>query len=199
MAMRMFGDHSDGLVPSRPPVICRKPRQVFGNAYITVFDDEVDFSGGRTGTHLRIVEKGGQPGVAVLAEYGGRFGLVRVYRYALQDWEWGVVRGFAHGGDPLATARAECDEELGAEPATLSPLAVMTPNSGLLAARVHLFHAIYDTPPPGPKDTQEVDQVRWVSLPELFGEIAVVDDVVVDGFTLGVVAAAIARRRVRFA
>jgi 8-oxo-dGTP pyrophosphatase MutT (NUDIX family) len=195
IVMQMLGsDEDDAARP--PPVVCQKSCQVYRNPFVTVFDDVVAFSAGGTGTYLRIVEKDGLPGVAVLCEHDGRLAFVRVYRYALQEWEWGVVRGFAHGGDPVATALAECDEELGAEPTSLTPLVVMTPNSGLLAGRVHLFHATYDTPPPGPKDTQEVDRVRWYSLPELFSQINEHDDLVVDGFTLGVVAAAIAKRRV---
>ncbi|MGI9000832.1 MAG: NUDIX hydrolase [Pseudonocardia sp.] len=160
----------------------------YQNRFITVMDDEVEFPDGSLGRYLRIVESEGRPGAAMLAECDGRFALVRTFRYALGDWEWAIPRGFAHGDDPLTTARRELVEELGAEPVEVVPVGTVTPDSGLLSATVHLVHARYDTEIAAPLDTDEVTGVRWVDLDTLRHEIR--DGRIVDGFTLSALAAA---------
>jgi 8-oxo-dGTP pyrophosphatase MutT (NUDIX family) len=113
-----------------------------------------------------------------------------VYRYPLGEWEWGLPRGFAHSADPEVTIRAELEEELGAAPAALHPLGRVAPNSGLLAGKAAMFHAVYSEPVADPQDI-EVREVRWVPLQELVR--AVGDGHVHDGFTLAALAAAAVR------
>jgi 8-oxo-dGTP pyrophosphatase MutT (NUDIX family) len=165
--------------------------EVYRNRFVTVYDDDVSVGGTRPGRYLRIVESGGRPGVAVLAECRGTFALVRTYRYALGSWEWGIPRGYAHGDDPLASAAAELDEELGGPPYDVVPLGVVAPNSGMLTARVRLFYARYDQPVATPADVHEVAEVRWLDLASLLAEIA--DQRIIEGFTMAAVAAALAR------
>jgi 8-oxo-dGTP pyrophosphatase MutT (NUDIX family) len=173
-----------------PPIVRRERRAVYENAFVTVYDDEVEFPGGRRGTYLRVVEAGGQAGACVLARCGDTVALVQVFRYPIDAWEWGFPRGFAHGDDPAATACTELYEELGAEPDELGPLGVMNPNSGLLASTVHLYVARYATPVARPYDSAEVREVRWVPVPELMADIAA--GRIVDGFTLATVGLAVA-------
>lgn len=168
-----------------------RERILLDNPFATIYDDEVEFPGSRMGRHLRIVEGGGLPGVAVLAESAGTYALVRTYRYARGSWEWALPRGFGHSADPCVTARAELVEELGAEPVELVALGEMTPNSGLLAGSVHLLFARYGTAVSAPVDTDEVSAVRWVDLPTLTAEIRAGG--IVDGFTLAALAAAAVR------
>jgi ADP-ribose pyrophosphatase len=170
---------------------------VYGNEFAAVYDDPVVFPDASEGNYLRIVESNGDPGVAVLAVHGDRVALVRTYRYPVSAAEWGVPRGFAHGSDPAATARAELDEELGAEPDSLTPIGVVTPNSGILASRVVLFLARYTTAVSAQKDTREVAAVRWVAVPDLFREIANGD--IQDAFTLSAITCAAARNLMKFA
>lgn len=166
-------------------------REVFANDYVTVYDDDVLFGGVFPGRYLRIVERDGKPGAAMLARCGDRFALVRTFRYPLGDFEWGIPRGFAQGDDPQATARGELAEELGGAPTAIIPLGVVAPNSGLLASRVHLFLADFTSEVAAPTDTGEVLAIRWLGLPELLKEIAA--DRVTDAFTLSALTAATAR------
>lgn len=166
-------------------------REVYRNRFIAVYDDDVAIGSTRSGRYLRIVESDGRPGVAVLAECRGHYALVRTYRYALGAWEWGIPRGYAHGDDPLASVAAELREELGGGPREVFPLGVVAPNSGMLTARVQLFHARYDQPVAAPTDVEEVADVRWVDLPSLLAEIA--DQRIIEGFTMAAVAAALAK------
>lgn len=164
------------------PVRGRRERSVYRNPYVEVFDDAVKLADGTDGQQLRIVQSGGRPAVAMLAVAQGSVALVRTYRYAVGDWEWGIPRGFAHGDDPMQTAREELREELGGPPAELVPLAVMTPDSGLLSSVVHLFLARYSAPVSEPIDVAEVHEVRWVPVGALLEDVAAGH--VRDGFTL---------------
>jgi 8-oxo-dGTP pyrophosphatase MutT (NUDIX family) len=173
------------------PIRTAREREVFGNRFVTVYDDDVLLPGDLPGRYLRIVQSGGRPGVAMLACVHGRYALVQTYRYAIGSWEWGIPRGFAHGDDPLESARAELFEELGGFPADIALLGMVTPNSGLLADRVHVFHARYDQPIADPVDVAEVADVRWVDLRTLLAEIAAGE--IVDAFTLSAMTLAVAR------
>jgi len=153
---------------------------VYRNGFAALYDDPVVFPDGTEGSYLRIVESDGDPGVAVLAVCADR----------------GVPRGFAHGGDPAATARDELTEELGREPDSLIPIGAVTPNSGLLASRVEVFLAHYATPASVPQDTREVAAVRWIAMSDLAGEIA--SGAIQDAFTLSAVTCALARRLIEF-
>lgn len=166
-------------------------REVYRNQFVTIFDDEVTLGDSTPGHHVRIVSGDGRPGVAVLAMSGDEVALVRTYRYPLGRWDWGIPRGFGHSPDPVVSAQAELVEELGAEPDELFPLAKITPDSGLLASTVELFLARYAAPIAAPTDTQEIAEVRWVGLADLFSLIAAGS--LTDGYTVSAVGAAVAR------
>jgi ADP-ribose pyrophosphatase len=158
--------------PGLPRIERTAEREVFANDYVTVYDDDVMFGGVFPGRYLRIVERDGRPGAAILARCAGRYALVLTYRYPTGGFEWGIPRGFAHGDDPAMTARNELAEELGGPPSSLVPLGAVSPNSGLLASRVHLFLGEFDTEVAAPDDAQEVLKVRWVTLPDLLDAVA---------------------------
>lgn len=167
-------------------------REVFRNKYITVYDDDVSsVDGDWSGRYLRIVESGGRPGVAILASCEDRFALVRVYRYPLAEWEWGIPRGFAHGDDPVDSARQELVEEIGAAPDSLVSIGRVAPNSGILASRVELYFARYASEVASPHDPYEVAEVRWITAASMLREIA--EGRITDAFTLSALTAATAR------
>lgn len=161
-----------------------------------MFDDPVQFPGGRKGSYLRIVQSGGAPGAAVLPLHrdqagASRIGLVRVYRYPLALWEWAIPRGFAHGASAGTTAMREAEEELGARPDHLEEIGQVTPDSGLLSSVVRLFLAVYDRETASPQDRDEVSGVRWVPVTSLLHEIG--SQQVTDAFTQSALCCAIAR------
>ena len=173
------------------PITRLEQRLVYENRFAAVYDDDVRFADGHTGSYLRVVQSGGLPGVAVLPIARGRAGLVHVFRYPTGAWEWGLPRGLAHSGDPEATARTELLEELGAQPSTLVSLGAMTPDSGILAAVVHLFFATYGAAVSDTRDVGEVAGVQWLPVPSLLARIA--SGEIRDGFTLAAVGAALCR------
>jgi hypothetical protein len=157
---------------------------ILSNRFITLFDDDVSFGDGSRGRYLRIVESGGDPGVAALALCAESIALVRAYRYPIGAWEWGIPRGFAHGQSSELSIRAELVEELGQEPEHLEPLGTVTPNSGLLASVVCLFIATYRTPVTSPA-SKEISETRWATTAQVLDEIRAGH--IIDGFTLAAV------------
>ena len=182
-------------VQQTEPIIRLAERPVYQNRFVTVFDDDVQFSDGRTGSYVRVIQSGGLPGAVMLPMAAGCIGTVRVFRYATGAWEWGLPRGLAHGGDPAATARDELLEELGARPDSLVSLGQMTPDAGILASVVHLFMAQYPVTVDATQDTAEVATVRWTPVPDLLAAIAAGE--VTDGFTLSAVCCAMCRGLLR--
>jgi 8-oxo-dGTP pyrophosphatase MutT (NUDIX family) len=177
---------------SEQPAIRRvEENLVYQNQFATIYDDTVRFADGRLGTYLRIGESSGQPGVALLAVCDDTIALVRTYRYPVSAWEWGIPRGFAHGDDAAASARAELAEEMGAQPDQLDHIGTIHPNSGLLAGRVELFLARYCTRVSEPTDRDEVAEIRWIPVGQLVKEIA--RGTITDAFTLSALTCAQAR------
>ena len=176
---------------TEPPIRRTRARLVHANEYVRMYDDDVTFAGGTDGRYVRIEPAGNGPGAVLLAIHEGRIALVRTYRYPLGAWQWALPRGFAHGPDPLVTARAELREETGVTEARLEVLGSVTPDSGLQSARVAVVLATVDRLPGGAPPDAEVAEVRWVTPGELEARIA--DGGIEDGFTL----AALTLARVR--
>ncbi len=81
-------------------------------------------------------------GVAILPIVDGQIGLIRIYRPAIRDWSWEIPHGFVEEGEAAhASAVRELVEEGGITCESVAPLGYITPDSGILAARVHLFVA----------------------------------------------------------
>jgi 8-oxo-dGTP pyrophosphatase MutT (NUDIX family) len=180
-------DHAGEAEPS--PIRTDEVVLAYRNPFITVYDDRVTFADGGHGTFLRIGEGNGHPGVVALAMCSGRIALVKVYRYAIGAWEWGVPRGNPHGADPTQSLLAELTEELGEAPGSTEPLLVIHPNSGLLAGAVHVMLARYAEEISRPRDRREVAAVRWESPAQIAAEIR--NGHITDGFTVAAVMAGI--------
>jgi hypothetical protein len=138
---------------------------------------------------LRIVEQAGRPGMATLAVSRGLIALVRTYRYPIAEYEWAIPRGFARVADPRRSVAGDLADHLGAEPASLEDLAVVTPHSGLVTTRVHIFLARYDTPVQPEPVRHRPATVRWEPLEQLRAEIRI--GKITDGHTLAALGAAL--------
>lgn len=167
--------------------------KVYENRWVAVFDDDVRFADGSAGRYTRIAASVDGPGVAILPLAQGRVGLVSVYRYPIGAQQWGIPRGFGSALDPVASARAELTEELGAGAgqARLEQLGVITPDSGLLDAHVAVFAAHLDAPVGEPLDRLEVAAVEWVGVADLWARVAA--GRIQDGFTLAALTLAVSR------
>lgn len=83
-------------------------------------------------------------GVAVLPIFDGKIGLLKVYRHAIRGDSWEIPRGFIKQGESNETsALRELQEETGlsCERDQIRTLGFVTPDAGILAARIHIYAA----------------------------------------------------------
>ena len=116
--------------------------------FLVYFDHIIDKAGSEVRDYLvvapKIAGKNFFTGVAVLPVFDGQVGLVRIYRPALRAYFWEIPHGFVDDGEAADTnALREVLEETGivADLSSFSSLGFITPDSGVMAARVHVFLA----------------------------------------------------------
>ena len=83
-------------------------------------------------------------GVGIVPSAEGTIGLLRVFRHAVGQDCWEVPRGFIDDGEvPQQAAMRELTEETGmcTTPEKLTSLGMVTPDAGLIRARIALFAA----------------------------------------------------------
>lgn len=128
----------------------KKRKLIAENSRFHVFLDELVQNGQRqVADYLSVVPKqrtaNSVTGVAVLPVSEGKIGLIKIYRYPLQELVWEIPRGFVEPGeDSMASALRELEEETGlsCEPEAVHSLGFVTPDPGILMARVHIFAAL---------------------------------------------------------
>ena len=84
-------------------------------------------------------------GVAILPVCRGKIGLLKIYRHAVQNDSWEIPRGFVEEGEAdVVSALRELEEETGLTCARseIKSLGFVTPDAGILAARVHVYAAL---------------------------------------------------------
>jgi 8-oxo-dGTP pyrophosphatase MutT (NUDIX family) len=116
--------------------------------FFVYFDHVIDRAGSEVQDYLVVSPKNAGnnlvTGVAILPVVDGQVGLIRIYRPAVRDYSWEIPHGFVdEGEDEKSSALRELQEETGvvADPDRFSSLGYITPDTGVLAARVHLFLA----------------------------------------------------------
>jgi ADP-ribose diphosphatase len=127
--------------------------------------------------HIRIEERHGAPGVAVLPLHGQDVGLISIFRRLLGSTVLEIPRGF--GGEstgPRSDAVRELREETGiaVAEADLIDLGEVPPNSGLLSSKVRLYIAMITegTQVGQIEDPGEVADFAWYDLLDVYRRIA---------------------------
>lgn len=116
--------------------------------FFVYFDHVSDKSGNEVRDYLvvapKIIGKNLVTGVAILPIVDCRIGLIRIYRPAIRDYSWEIPHGFIDERETdNSSALRELLEETGltVESNSFSSMGYITPDTGVLAARVHLFLA----------------------------------------------------------
>ncbi len=116
--------------------------------FFVYFDHVIDQAGEEVKNYLVVSPKNtGRnlvTGVAILPIFDGQVGLIRIYRPAIRAYSWEIPHGFVDEGenDNLSALRELLEETgLTVESKRFSSLGYITPDAGVLAARVHLFLA----------------------------------------------------------
>lgn len=116
--------------------------------FFVYFDHVVDKAGSEVLDYLVVAPKNAEEnlvtGVAILPVLDKQIGLIRIYRPAIRDYSWEIPHGFIDEGErDKSSALRELLEETGlaVETSRFSSLGYITPDAGVLAARVHVFLA----------------------------------------------------------
>lgn len=145
-----------------------------------IYADEVEVPGEPDTRRYLVVSPhgstaGGVTGVAILPVREGRVALVRMYRHAIGGDSWEIPRGFVDGEPARIAAHRELEEETGLVCADdrLEPLAVVSPDAGIFAAKVQLFAAL-DCRVVRPFEPRELGQreLAWFDADEVDRAIA---------------------------
>jgi ADP-ribose pyrophosphatase len=120
------------------------------NSQFQIFFDELAYQGRTTVKDYLVVApkrviSGAVSGVAILPICNKKIALIRVYRHPISDCSWEIPRGFIDEGESaIAAAIRELNEEtrLDCQPEQMRSLGLLTPDTGILAARLRLFAAL---------------------------------------------------------
>lgn len=134
---------------SRSRITLKTRRLIAENQVFDVyFDHIVEDGGAEVPAYLVVAPKAVSEdlvtGASVLPVTEGRIGLLRLYRHAIGELTWEVPRGFVEAGEsPGDAAARELEEEAGliVDKDNLIDAGRMTPEAGVLAARVALYIA----------------------------------------------------------
>jgi ADP-ribose pyrophosphatase len=140
---------SNHLVGDESPIEVISRRLACENTkFFIYFDHVIDSVGNEVRNYLivspKTTGKNLVTGVAILPIFNGQVGLIRIYRPAIRNYSWEIPHGFVDEGESdVASALREMLEETGltVAPNNFSSMGYITPDTGVLAARVHLFLA----------------------------------------------------------
>lgn len=142
-------------------------QEIYQGRIVGVHVDQVSLPNGKTARREIVTHPGG---VAILAlDDKRRAAVVRQYRYAFSRVLTEIPAGKLEPGeaDPLAAARRELREEVGAEAGHWESLGTLLPSPGCYDEVLHLFLArelTFAAPQP---DEDEFLECEWMPLEEL--------------------------------
>ena len=111
-------------------------------------------------------------GGVLISARDNRYDVCLVRRGRHQRQAWCLPKGHLEAGeDAAAAARREVQEETGWSGEVLQPLASISyqftaPGGGLISKTVSFFLMRATAETQGPRDTQEVEEARWMALDE---------------------------------
>ena len=89
-----------------------KRKLIYGDAWMKLFADEVEFPSGKKGTYASVERKNGA--AVVVVNEKNEVLLAKVYRYPIDDYSWEIPGGgIDEGEDEAASVIRELEEETG--------------------------------------------------------------------------------------
>ncbi|HEV2560525.1 MAG TPA: NUDIX hydrolase [Rhizomicrobium sp.] len=128
---------------SEVPIRTTSERLVYENKFARVFDNDVRFPGEVRGTYLKLQWRAPYSVAVLPVLEDGRYFLVRPFRYASNSWSLEVPKGFGlQGLEPAEIAARELAEETGLTSPSLSCVASIAVDPGIIGHKCHLFFAV---------------------------------------------------------
>ena len=156
------------------------------NPWLKHYYDHVRFPDGTEGRYNRIVEGNENRGIVILPlNFKKELGLVKLYRYPIQLWQWELPRGF---GENNLTAEdnaiRELEEEMNMQAEKLVVLGSIFPNSGLLASEVDIFVAynVKGISKMGDMEKGMIKDIKFFKINQI--KEMVCNGIIKDGFTI---------------
>ncbi len=156
------------------------------NPWLKFYYDRVRFPNGAEGRYNRIVEGNNNRGIIILPLNSQKeLGLVKIYRYPIQLWQWEFPRGF--GEDNLIAvdnARRELEEEMDMDAEKFDVLGSTFPNSGLLASEVDIVVAynVKSIQKMGDMEKGMIKEIKFFNINQIKEMIC--NGIIKDGFTI---------------
>jgi ADP-ribose pyrophosphatase len=145
---------------------------VYEHQYGTLFDDEVIGPRGDRARYARWHPR--FPGIVVVPVRDGRVGLMRIYRYCIQQPSLEVPRGLVEAGEtPDQAAAREMREELGYEGKTCRHLGYIFADTGLISRHIDVFVCeAGERVSKEHDDLESIAEIQWLSAEQLHESIA---------------------------
>lgn len=165
-------------------------RFVASNLRFDIYFDHVeDNLGNEVKEYLVVAPKNPGPnfvtGCAVLPIATEGVGLIRIYRPAIRDYSWEIPHGFIDEGESSEkSALRELLEETGltVDASQFTSLGYITPDSGVIAARVQLFVAMDCYPSKAISSEIGIEGFKFFSFVEF--ENMIKNSLIQDSFTI---------------
>ena len=181
----------EGWLPiETDPEIIQRYEQVSGKKIGVVYKSEyhmmvVDLIKGENGTHfcyerlLPMVKKGAIVSVPV---FEGKFVLLRQYRHAIREFQYGFTRGFGETGVSVENnVKKEIQEELNAKVIDMQHLGKLVADSGVGSNKIDVYFCSV-TEPELKQGYEGIERIQLLTEEQLEKWIA--EEKITDGFTL---------------
>lgn len=155
---------------------------MFESPYRMMVVDLVYNQPGQYFTYERLFSFSTGVGVVCVPMYKGKYLLMKQYRHAMRDYQYGFPRGYGENGLAGAdNAAKELEEEMGAHLSSQTLMGRVIPDSGLCGEKIEIYLCEIDSYEKK-IGCEEIADVMELSLEELTKMI--VTNQITDGFTL---------------
>ena len=156
------------------------------NPWLKHYYDRVRFPDGTKGRYNRIVEGNENRGIVILPlNFKKELGLVKLYRYPIQLWQWELPRGFGENNlTAVDNARRELEEEMDMDAEKFIVLGSTFPNSGLLSSEVDVVVAynVKSIKKMGDMEKGMIKEFKFFNINQI--KEMVCNGIIKDGFTI---------------